>query len=45
MDKERIDTASEPVDNQDDEFMDTGVLHPKKSRKADEAEGEDEASE
>jgi hypothetical protein len=32
MDEKRIDTAAEPVDHQDDEFMDTGVLHerPKK---------------
>jgi hypothetical protein len=27
MDEKRIDTAAEPVDHQDDEFMDTGVLH------------------
>lgn len=30
MDEKRIvDTAAEPVDHQDDEFMDTGVLHAK----------------
>lgn len=29
MDEKRIDTAAEPVATQDDEFMDTGVLHVK----------------
>lgn len=39
MDKEQIDTASEPVETQDDEFMDTGVLYERpKSKKADEGE-------
>ncbi len=35
-DNKPVDTANEPVDhNDDDEFMDTGVLHePKKSDKS-----------
>ena len=32
MDQKRIDTANEPVEPQDDEFMDTGVLHEPKTK-------------
>lgn len=37
MDTNKQDTASEPVETQDDEFMDTGVLHekPKKVKESD----------
>jgi len=41
MDEKRTDTASEPVEPQDnEEFTDTGVLHerPKKLSEADEAD-------
>ena len=43
MDEKRIDTAAEPVDSQDDdEFMDTGVLHEKPKKKgAESKEGDD----
>lgn len=49
MDKERFDTAAEPVDQDDDEFMDTGVLHElpdamkKKADKEEAEEGEGNA--
>jgi hypothetical protein len=43
MDEKRIDTASEPVDHQDDEeFMDTGVLHERKKKDDEEGEKADE---
>lgn len=40
MDEKRTDAASEPVDTQDEEFTDTGVLHerPKKAVDPDDKE-------
>lgn len=43
MDEKRVDTAAEPVETQEDEFMDTGVLHERPKKKSDdEDEGEGE---
>lgn len=43
MDTKKQDTASEPVQPQgDDEFMDTGILHEPKKKKATESRAEDE---
>ena len=38
MDEKRIDTAAEPVDPQDDEFTDTGVLYERPEKDEDESD-------
>lgn len=42
MSEKRIDTAAEPVEHQDDEFMDTGVLHGDSSTAETPEESEDQ---